>query len=132
MAPVFRTGACRVHTAKRPADLDATKRHMVATVMPNVRGKRKADGMPLGPGYRKCTPYLWPGPSGMPLALRLTEGLGSTARTLESLPALNHVDGWTVGRGDDAVLHKADFLVATDGSMVVRHRIGLQLRHGRV
>ena len=32
--------------------------------------------MPLGPGCRKCTPYLLPGPSGMPLALRLTEGLG--------------------------------------------------------
>jgi hypothetical protein len=38
------------------------------------------NGMTLGPGYRKCTPYLWPGPSGMPLALRLTEGLGRARR----------------------------------------------------
>ncbi len=45
-------------------------------VRPNVRAKRGADGMPPGPGYRKCTPYLWPGPGGMPLVLRLSEGLG--------------------------------------------------------
>jgi len=30
------------------------------------------------PGHRKCTPYLWPGLGGTPLALPLTEGLGST------------------------------------------------------
>ncbi len=32
--------------------------------------------MTPGPGHRKCTPYLWPGPGGMPLWLRLSEGLG--------------------------------------------------------
>jgi len=32
-----------------------------------------------GPGHRKCTAYLWPGPGGAPLALPLTEGLGVTA-----------------------------------------------------
>ena len=34
--------------------------------------------MTPGPGHRQCTPYLWPGPGGAPLALPLTEGLGST------------------------------------------------------
>jgi hypothetical protein len=34
-----------------------------------------------GPGHRKCTPYLWPGPGATPLALRLTAGLGLTADT---------------------------------------------------
>jgi len=29
-----------------------------------------------GPGHRKCTTYLWPGPGGAPLTLPLTEGLG--------------------------------------------------------
>ena len=33
--------------------------------------------MTPGPGHRKCTPYLWPGPGGMPLGLRLSEVLGS-------------------------------------------------------
>ena len=32
--------------------------------------------MPPGPHSRKCTPYLLGGPGGMPLALRLSEGLG--------------------------------------------------------
>ena len=32
--------------------------------------------MPPGPRCRKCTPYLLRGPGGMPLALRLSEGLG--------------------------------------------------------
>jgi len=36
--------------------------------------------MTPGPGHRKCTPYLWPGPGGMPLALPLTEWLGPTWR----------------------------------------------------
>ena len=34
--------------------------------------------MPPGPGHRQCTPYLWPGPGGMPLVLRLSEVLGCT------------------------------------------------------
>ena len=32
-----------------------------------------------GPGWRKCTAYRQPGPGGLPLALRLSEGLGRTA-----------------------------------------------------
>ena len=32
--------------------------------------------MTLGPGHRKRTAYLWPGPGGTPLALPLTDGLG--------------------------------------------------------
>ena len=32
--------------------------------------------MPPGPASRKCTAYLLAGPGGMPLALRLSEGLG--------------------------------------------------------
>ena len=36
--------------------------------------------MTPGPASRKCTPYLLAGPGGMPLALRLSEGLGSAAR----------------------------------------------------
>ena len=31
--------------------------------------------MTPGQGHRECTAYLWPGPGGMPLALRLSEGL---------------------------------------------------------
>jgi len=37
-----------------------------------------------GPGHRKCTAYLWPGPGGAPLALPLTEGLGGTHATCAS------------------------------------------------
>ena len=38
------------------------------------------DGRTPGPGWRKCTAYRQTGPGGLPLALRLSEGLGSTAR----------------------------------------------------
>jgi len=31
-----------------------------------------------GPDLRECTPYLGAGPGGLPLALRLSEGLGRT------------------------------------------------------
>jgi len=34
--------------------------------------------MPPGPGLRKWTEYLSPGPGGMPLALRLSDWLGHT------------------------------------------------------
>jgi len=37
-----------------------------------------------GPGHRKCTAYLWPGPGGAPLALPLTEGLGLNAPRVEA------------------------------------------------
>jgi len=43
-----------------------------------------------GPGHRQCTPYLWPGPGGTPLALPLTEWLGSTGPRLAR--------GWVRGR----------------------------------
>ena len=36
--------------------------------------------MPPGPHSRKCTPCLLGGPGGMPLSLRLSEGLGLTRR----------------------------------------------------
>ena len=39
-----------------------------------------ADGRTPGPGWRKCAVYRQTGPGGLPLALRLSEGLGSTAR----------------------------------------------------
>ena len=32
--------------------------------------------MSQSPRYRKCTPALWRGLCGMPMALRLSEGLG--------------------------------------------------------
>ena len=34
--------------------------------------------LPQGPDIGKCTPYPVAGPGGLPLALRLSEGLGST------------------------------------------------------
>ena len=42
--------------------------------------------MTPGPGLRKWTEYLSPGPGGMPLVLRLSDWLGLTARGL-GLPA---------------------------------------------
>ena len=41
---------------------------------PNVRAG--ANGRTPGPGWRKCTAYRQTGPGGLPLALRLSEGLG--------------------------------------------------------
>src|SRR5712691_5265719 len=35
------------------------------------------DGRTPGPGWRKCTAYRQTGPGGLPLALRLSEGLGA-------------------------------------------------------
>ena len=43
--------------------------------------------MTPGPGRRQCTAYLRPGPGGMPLALPLSEGLGSTRAIAASLAA---------------------------------------------
>jgi len=40
-----------------------------------------------GPGHRKCTTYLWPGPGGAPLALPLTERLGLARRPFPSGPS---------------------------------------------
>jgi hypothetical protein len=56
---------------------------------PNVRAKRGTGGGTPGPGYRKCTLYLWPGPGGPPLVLRLSEGLGviAVARELRATTA---------------------------------------------
>jgi len=34
-----------------------------------------------GPGYRKCTPALYPGPGALPTVLRFSDGLGSTVLT---------------------------------------------------
>jgi len=41
--------------------------------------------MTTGPGLRKWTEYLSPGPGGMPLALRLSDWLGLTRGTSWSL-----------------------------------------------
>ena len=45
---------------------------------PNVRAKRANDGKTPGSGRRKCTAYHRPRPGGLPLARRLSEGLGGT------------------------------------------------------
>jgi len=37
------------------------------------------NGRTPGPGWRKCTAYRQTGPGGLPLALRLSEGLGDAA-----------------------------------------------------
>ena len=37
------------------------------------------NGRTPGPGWRKCTAYRQTGPGGLPLALRLSEGLGVAA-----------------------------------------------------
>ena len=36
------------------------------------------NGIPPAPRWRKCTAYRQSGPGGLPLALRLSEGLGRT------------------------------------------------------
>ena len=41
--------------------------------------------MAPGPRYRKCTLALWRGPGGMPLALRLSEGLGHAGLCMNML-----------------------------------------------
>jgi len=53
-----------------------------------------------GPGHRKCTPYLWPGPGDAPLALPLTEGLG--------LSAVRHICGSRHG-GPDGLANRNSF-----------------------
>jgi hypothetical protein len=47
---------------------------------PYVRAKRSANSRPPRPGWRKHTAYHRSGPGGLPLALRLSEGLGRTGR----------------------------------------------------
>jgi hypothetical protein len=41
--------------------------------------------MTRSPRHRKCTPALWRGLCGMPLALRLNEGLGGTEAATQSM-----------------------------------------------
>ena len=61
-------------------------------------------GMPPAPGWRKCTAYRRPGAGGMPLALRLSEGLGVIAGTALKSGRRRHValrvDRNTFGNGD--------------------------------
>jgi hypothetical protein len=52
--------------------------------------------MPPGPGHRQCTPYLCPGPGGMPLVLPLSEGLGRTRDCPEDLRACRGNAAWRV------------------------------------
>jgi hypothetical protein len=52
--------------------------------MPNVRAKRGASGRTPGPASRKCTPYLLAGPGGLPLVLRLSEGLGLSLQRFDN------------------------------------------------
>ncbi len=72
--------------------------------MPNVRAKRGTDGGTPGPGYRKCTPYLWPGPGGPPLVLRLSEGLGLSAAGSLSFKVNVPIkrDSYAIGKRDPA------------------------------
>ena len=83
---------------------------------PNVRANRGTGGRTPWPGLRECTAYLRPGQGGLPEVLRLSEGLGSTVRALEGLAGLDHVQGCTIGRGDDVLAHEPSLLVAADGS----------------
>ena len=61
--------------------------------------------MTAGPGLRKWTEYLSPGPGGMPLALRLSDWLGLTARArpdptlFHFLPRRLHLPLRAAGRG---------------------------------
>jgi len=41
-----------------------------------LSGRRRQDARTPGPGWRKCTVYRQTKPGGLPLALRLSEGLG--------------------------------------------------------
>ena len=49
--------------------------------------------MTQSPRYRKCTPALWRGLCGMPLALRLNEGLGITGRDMRGVASLAYPHG---------------------------------------
>ena len=52
--------------------------------------------MTPGPGLRKCTEYLSPGPGGMPLAFRLSDWLGLTASARpDTTLFLSCPTGWT-------------------------------------
>ena len=44
--------------------------------------------MTQSPRYRKCTPALWRGLCGMPLALASNEGLGITGRDVRGVASL--------------------------------------------
>jgi len=46
--------------------------------------------MTPGPGLRKCTEYLSPGPGGMPLALRLSDWLGLARQSMARLALQLH------------------------------------------
>ena len=48
-------------------------------LMPNPSLKRSANGRPLGPVRWYSVHFHRPGPGGLPLALRLSEGLGLSA-----------------------------------------------------
>ena len=52
---------------------------VTTALRPNPSLKRSDDGRTPGPGWRKCTAYRQTGPGGLPLALRLSEGLGLNA-----------------------------------------------------
>ena len=58
--------------------------------------------MTQSPRYRQCTPALWRGPGGMPLALRLSEGLGCAAKGRREADAANDEPGAPAPRASGA------------------------------
>ena len=58
--------------------LNLQAHYMACFALPNVRAKRATTAGRQAPGWRKCTAYRQTWPGGLPLALRLSEGLGST------------------------------------------------------
>jgi hypothetical protein len=61
-------------------DQKPTKRVLYKSTTYDIGSWRAGgDGRTLGPGWRKCTAYRQTRPSGPPLALRLSKGLGLAA-----------------------------------------------------
>ncbi len=69
--------------------------------------------MTPGPGLRKRTEYLRPGPGGMPLALLLSEGLGlaAMARVLVFINLVNARHARLKQRGNSCLANRASVLV---------------------
>ena len=57
---------------------------MPRALMPNPSLKRSANGRPPGPVWRYAVHFHQPGPGVLPLALRLSEGLGIGARGMRT------------------------------------------------
>ena len=82
--------APNVRAKPRVQELDRTRtknrRHVTLykSTTYDIGSWRAGDnGRTPGPGWRKCTAYRQTGPGGLPLALRLSEGLGLSAADRE-------------------------------------------------